>query len=154
MLGKLTGFLSAVLLFALMATRATASTPMPVHVEATSNDGVGQSLIFAVRERIRASSGMVLTDSYQTAKFLMKIITDDPDKEDSGAQSRTYYAATLTLASARRDQTELYIETRLGTCGRNRIEQCALRLVAILDEEISTYRQLREETQRANPPLR
>jgi hypothetical protein len=128
------------LLWVGLAGGAKASPPMPIYIDSTSNDSVGQTLSYAIRERVRRSASMALAAQDRDAKIVLRIVTIDPDQGANSAQNMTVYSATITMWSAHNFPLEVYLNSRVGLCGAQRIEQCALRITAQLDEEVTQLR--------------
>jgi len=112
----------------LLHSLVLAQTPVNVHVVSTvsSNDRVGSQLVYVIREKIRASNGLRLIDNRNNALIRLWIATLDPDLNvRNTAGRRTAYSIAFTYRLPFLD-TDSFLEHRVGHCGRDRIEFCAL----------------------------
>lgn len=114
-----------------------------VYVQSSGQDSIGQQLGYEVRETIRRSAGLVLADRSGDARLLLRLTTLDPDAANPPSVM-TVYAAVFTVRTFHETPVEMYLTTVVGTCGTNRLEICARRLTAELDEQaLDVRRQLR-----------
>jgi hypothetical protein len=116
-----------------------ATAQVKVAVIPTTDDTVGNRLVFAIKESIRRSAGMQLVDRTQDGFIRMNIVTLDPDKS-SGGGNRTIYSVVWTAQTFHRPSVTMYLTSSVGTCGTNRVSQCADGLVADTDEQASMVR--------------
>ena len=116
-------------------------TKTSVYLQSTTDDMVGKALAYEIRESIRKSSGLALADQDTDARFILRLVTIDPDKQSSPGMS-TVYSAVYTMQTLHETPIEMYLTSSVGTCGRSRTESCARGLTATLDEESVKFRQL------------
>lgn len=112
-----------------------------VYVQATAEDPVGRTLIYEVREAVRRSSGLALADRESDARFILRVVTIDPDSSTSPGIS-TVYSAVYTMQSLHEAPVEMYLTSTVGTCGSSRVESCARGMTATLDELVVEFRAL------------
>lgn len=127
-------------LTAIAATTASAQQA-GVYIDATSEDVVGKQLVFELREVIRRSASMTLADREQDARFILRLVTLDPD-DGANARAMTVYSAVITMNTLHDTPIEMYLTNRVGTCGSRRTDSCAKRLAAALDEQAIAFRRL------------
>ena len=118
--------LSLVLVASALCTSAFAQ--MSIFVEDTALDTVGSRLAFAVKERIRTTSGFKLVTARADAAFRLSLVTLD----DKTGYS-TVYSVVFT-AWQPQTNTWTYLNNIVGTCGTSRIAECADGLVADADK--------------------
>ena len=103
-----------------------------VAVDATAEDQVGGRLVYALREGLRSSQGLTLVPQTRDSRVQVRIVTMDPDPATSPGH-QTIYSAVWTVTTP--ECGPLWYWTNLvGTCGTNRIDQCAAGLVANTDK--------------------
>jgi len=126
----------------LLHSLVLAQAPMDVHVESSvnSNDRVGPRLVYVIREKLRESNGLRLIDDKNNALIRLSIATLDPDINGNNAGERTAYSIAFTFRPPDRD-VELFLTHSVGTCGRDRIEYCALGIVSQMDSFAVEHRQ-------------
>ena len=123
-----------------MLFMSPAFAQMRVHVSSTAEDTVGNRLTFAIREGIRRSAAMTLVDREQDAFILVRIVTLDPDRNDTASSTRTIYSVVWTTKTLHDTPVEMYLTSSVGLCGARRVAQCADGLVADTDREASEVR--------------
>lgn len=109
------------------------TTKTPVEIVSTSNDLVGQRLVYKVKENIRASNAMSLTFDTNIPRFQICIVTIDNNPNVQGGE--TAYSAVFlwngpTLAFP------FYLNSDVGFSGSARIDEAAQSIVADANEEI------------------
>lgn len=136
--------LAAVIVAAFVLVPAVAQEQqarVPVYVEASGDDLVGRDLAYQVRETIRLSAGLTLADRESDARFILRVVTLDPDSKDSAGLS-TVYSAVYTMRTFHDFPVEMYKTSVVGTCGRNRVNSCARSITATLDEQAIDLRRM------------
>lgn len=126
----------AFILSVLWAARSYAG--IPVDVEATSRDAVGQRLVFYFKENIKASSSFQLSLDEQTG-FQVSIITLNPD--DDNQSYSTVYSAVWKWNDAE-NLLPYYMHSRVGTCGSNRVKECAVDLLVETNNQLERLARL------------
>jgi hypothetical protein len=111
------------------------------YVESSSDDQAGRSLAFETREAIRRSAGFALADREEDARLLIRLVTTDPDKENTRGV-RTVYSVAYTFRTLGDPPVEWFLRNSVGICGRNLTESCARDLLAGLDEMATLLRGL------------
>ena len=104
------------------------SAQMTIVVEDTAKEAVGGRLAFAITERIRRCAGFELVGARADALFRFSLVTLD----DKSGYS-TVYSAVFS-AWQPETGTWTYLHNLVGTCGTNRIAECADGLVADADK--------------------
>lgn len=104
----------------------------------TAPDSIGVRLVYALKEGIRKSAGMQLVDSSEDALITVRIVTIDPD--DSSTQNRTIYSVVWTARTFHQTPVDMYLTNSVGTCGTNRVSQCADGLAAYTDAQATTVK--------------
>ena len=138
LLSRLAAF---ILLPAILGHAAAQEAPVKaaVYVQATAEDAVGRTLVYEVREAVRRSSGLALADRELDARFILRIVTIDPDSSRSPGIS-TVYSAVYTRRTLHETPVDMYLTNTVGTCGSSRVESCARRMTATLDEQAVEFR--------------
>jgi hypothetical protein len=116
-------------------TSVASAQQMNIIVEDTTRETVGSRLSFAVKERIRSSTGFKLVTARDEALFRMSIVTID----DKSGYSTVY--SVVFSAWQPQTGTWTYLNNLVGTCGTNRIAECADGLVADADKTSEEPRQ-------------
>lgn len=140
------------LLILSIALAATSVAPaqdgkISVAVDHSGSDTVGQRLVFAVREAIRASSGYKLV-SGKEAILHISLVTLDPERSPSASG---YWTAAAVAYTMRNDlplnkadpQTwyPIYLTTNIVLAGMSRVDDQAKGILATLDAQVEQYRQ-------------
>jgi len=105
-----------------------AHAQLNVVVEDTARDPIGGRLVYAVKERIRSSSGLKLVPTSNDALFRFAIVTLD----DKSGYSTVY--SVVFAAWQPQSGTWTYLNNIVGTCGSSRLAECADGLVADADK--------------------
>lgn len=129
--------MALLLLFGAFGAQAQAG--MPVYVQATAPDAVGNRLVYAIREGIRRSSAMRLVDREQDGFLSLRIVTLDPD-ESSSSSLRTVYSIVWITKTLHEPPVSMYLTNSVGVCGANMVLQCADNLVADTDNQATFVR--------------
>ena len=126
---------------ALVPLAATAQDKIiPVEINHTGKDPVGQNIVFHLKEKIRSSQRMTLVQNVDTPRMKMIITsvtsgtTKDPEASSALATAYVYDDQNIPIDGA-------LILTHVYDCGRDRAEACAQRLLVILDREIGYLRE-------------
>lgn len=131
----------AILVFSSVAFAQQTPVKTSVYLQSTAEDRVGKTLSYEIREAIRRSAGLTLADQADDARFILRLVTIDPDNRDSPGIS-TVYSAVYTMQTLHDTPVEMYLSSSVGTCGRNRTESCARSLTAMVDEYAVDFRNL------------
>ena len=136
-------FLPFVIFFPILilSNRATAQTnQIAIIVSATSDDIVGQRLVYKVKEELRRSTGLRLAEANENSGLYLRLVTLDSDTNAPGVS--TTYSAVWVLESP--DFIWPYfLHATAGYCGTSRVDETAQSLVAITDEVlVNTQRYL------------
>lgn len=143
MKSSLSRLAALILLPAVFGHAAAQQAPLKaaVYVQGTAEDPVGRTLVYEVREAVRRSSGLALADRDSDARFILRIVTIDADKSSSPGIS-TVYSAVYTMRTLHETPVEMYLTNTVGSCGSSRVESCARRMTATLDEQAVEFRTL------------
>lgn len=121
------------------------NTKIPVSVDHSGSDTVGQRLAYAVRETIRGSNGYRLA-SGRDAVLRISLITLDPERTPSNAGYWTAAAVGYTMRNDlpldRSDPQTFYpihLTTSIVTAGTSRVDEQAKSIVATLDTQVEQY---------------
>ena len=129
--------LSIVALATTSATGFAQNTQSAVFIDASAPDMQGGRLVYAVKEQIRKSASMRLVDAEKESGFQLHISTLDPDNSNW----RTIYSMTVTVVNFSAPASfSMYLDSTVGSCGANVIDQCANSIVARLDTSVSGIR--------------
>ena len=130
--------LTFMLLVFLPAARA-GEVVVPVQVVATSSDSVGQRLVYQLKEGIRRSTRLDLTDDAKLGMQL-SVVTLEGDRSSPG--SYTIYSVVWSWNNPEQNLFPFYLTSSVGNCGSNRVQACAEDLVADTDEQSTRVIQL------------
>lgn len=108
-----------------------------VYISGSTEDGVGSRLAYEIREQIRASHGLKISDTRSESIIRLKISTMDPDY---GFEKRTVYSFVITVRSLGDGTFDTFWAVFLGTCGEDVVKSCASTLVARTDSVASEIR--------------
>ena len=124
---------SACAVLSIAPVMAYGQAQMPVFIESAAQDTVGSRLAYAIREKVRQSSGFALVTTTDGALFRIGLVTLDPNANASTAGYSTIYSVVLT---AWRPQTKTwtYINKFVGNCGSARVNECAESVMAEADK--------------------
>jgi hypothetical protein len=126
----------------LAAFSSYAYTKTNVYVNFTSNDSVGGRLTYAIKECIRRSAGMSLSNRIEDALVTINIVTLDPDNNTQNRNIRTVYSAVWTSKTLHETPVEMYLTNTVGTCGSNKINECAEDLAAETDKNVNFVKEI------------
>lgn len=101
-------------------------------------DNVGQRLVFGIREQVRSSASLFLTDSYEESLLQLSLVCLDPDSDAVGNLSRYSYSITAKNPNGVYDFS---LSHGVGTCGSARIPECANSLLASIDQALSDLKE-------------
>lgn len=96
-----------------------------------NTDAVGNRLAYQIREQFRRSTAFSLSDNPDATGLRVLLLTMDPD---SPSGTRTVYSVVWAVAMTPGDPTPLYLHTKVGIVGANRIEGVAEGIVATTDD--------------------
>lgn len=104
-----------------------AQAQVPVEVEHTGRDSVGQRLAYYVKESLRASRGLELTTDESIVRMQLSIVTLEGNRDSPG--SYTVYSASWLWTNPK-NLFPFYLTSSVGYCGTQRARECAEDLVA------------------------
>lgn len=137
---------SALLGFTLVLFASLAQAQMPVEVNGTTPDPVGQRLVFAVKERIRSSKSLAMSFDSKVARMQVNVVTLDQNREQPG-NSSSY--AVVVLWNNPADLLPYYLTHFVGYCGSAKVNECADGVVATISEQADELTRLAQEAQAA-----
>lgn len=111
-----------------------------IEIVATSDDNVGQRLVSAIREKIRALNTMTLTTKRDVPRVIVSIITLDP-APPTGTQ--TIYSVTFVYDAPPGPLVGIYLGNSVGLCNSDYTQYCADNIVADTASQIELVRQTR-----------
>ena len=112
-------------------------------VDSHTNDTVGRSLVYEVKEEFRSSSGFNLVDSDEN---MLKLIIYTMPKSESNPGLATIYSVTWVFIP-KEAIFPLYLDGSMGYAGRSVVESSARGIVAATDELISTIAEMARDMQ-------
>ena len=86
-------------------------------------------MVYALRERLRQSSAFKFVSTTEEALFRVGVVTVDTSANTGSAGYSTVFTAWQPQSG-----TWTYINNFVGTCGSNRVAECADSLVAEADK--------------------
>lgn len=102
-----------------------------------NEDSVGQRLAFKIKEGLNGSTSMVAVDRYNEAVIHISLVCITPNNQDRGFFSKYSYQITATNFQGYYD---FALTHGVGTCGTQRVPECAEGIVATVDSAISELR--------------
>ncbi len=108
-----------------------------VYVNATAQDGLGQQLVYQLREKIEASSHLAEADSEDNSLFQLHVVTLDPGPSNPYGQQATVYSVVLSGTQLDGNPGKLLLDQWVGTCGNERITECASSIIASADNDMT-----------------
>jgi hypothetical protein len=117
------------------SVRSQAPSRLSVYVLGQSDDMIGTTYTYSIREALRRSNGYALADTQQDAKLVLHVVTLDP--ECNGKNLQTVAAVSLT---ANTGPWGTLINQWVLQVPRRQSDSMAQDLVAQLDQTIQTIR--------------
>jgi hypothetical protein len=132
-------FVIMAICFALMPQSVLAQRKIAVEVIHSGQDSVGARLAYQVKEDIRRSAGLRLTN-IDESRLILHLLTDDASMGGNGPTpgSSTIFSYTITWKNDG-DLPEMFISSGQGVCGGKRLNDSAEELVAVID---SSYKRV------------
>jgi hypothetical protein len=127
-----------VLMAILLSVTALARAATRVEIEASTVDTVGARLVYAIKERIRASLSLEQTLVQSKARMKITIVTSAWNRDSPNVA--TMYSVVIFVAIPER--TDYALQQYVGSCGSDVLHQCADSLVAHIDEEADKIKKL------------
>ncbi len=106
---------------------------IPVFINYSGEDLVGEKLFYVIKEEIRKSSSMELSYNIENS-LVLNIVSTDYDANSPG-NACVYSIAWCVQFSLSLPQ--YYYTSSVGSCGLDRVEDVAGRLVAMTDDKIA-----------------
>jgi hypothetical protein len=132
---KTLGFVAVLLLATSSPAAESEKYFVPVYVSAQCDgDSVGERLIYKVREAIRRSASMQLADAYKDSIIQANIICSTPSDDDKNVITR--YSQSVTFINTK-GTYDFALTHAVGRCGASKIDSCAERLAASIDDAIT-----------------
>jgi hypothetical protein len=125
---------SLVVLLALLAIPVFGGPKIPIEVNHTSDEQIGERLAYAVKERIRKSEALTLTS--EGTRFVLIIDAIDPDSDEAYRGARIVFSTTWLLRDEQRNAT-VYIAASMGKVGAKVINDIADSIVAHTDKIVA-----------------
>lgn len=120
---------------------------LPVAVDHSGDDNIGQRLAFSLREVIRGSSGYRLASGREALVFI-SLVTIDPERSPSASGIWTAAAVAYTMRNdlpldPNDPQTwyPIFLSASVVIAGMSRVEDQARGILAGLDAQLERYRQ-------------
>jgi hypothetical protein len=116
----------------LLASTSSAWAEMLVEINSTSNDTVGQRLVYYLKEGIRSSSSLGISFDQKQARLQVNVVTLDQDTRIPGYS--TVYSVVILWNNPEKP-FPFYLNQLVGYCGSGRVRECADGLVANVSEQ-------------------
>jgi hypothetical protein len=110
---------------------------VPIEVDSLSDDSVGERLAFQLREKIRRSTGYILTSANEPH---MTLVLRTTDRDCLGKDKSTIYSIVWTFKKDK--DIHFYIDSAIGHVGNNVIEQAAEGIIARTDSIMELTRKI------------
>lgn len=119
------GFITTALMHSSTSAAAT------IMVESKSDDTVGQSIVYNLRNKIASSSIHKLVYNKDDAGFVISIVTL-PESD-----GRSVYSAVLSIPPFDKKGLDYYVQNLVGYCGSGVTESCAGNILSGFDQDIA-----------------
>lgn len=113
-------------------TLSAQQNKIPVYINFSGEDLVGEKLFYAIKEDIRKSSSMELSYNIEYS-LVLNIVSVDYNPKNSG--NACIYSITWCV-QLDISNPQYYSTSSVGTCGLDRVVDVAGRLVALTDDKI------------------
>lgn len=121
--------LAAVSLFAFPALAANEQPRIPIYLEVTADEPLSKQFAYFVREGLRASQGMSLSDDSEDTLHQLRIVAMDNGRMGIAYSVVWTYSGGKQLAS--------FLNHSVGLCGYEVLRSCADSLLAAADERLA-----------------
>jgi hypothetical protein len=124
--------------FAVSPAHAQISSPVNVVINESSDDPVGRSLIYELKEEVNTSSQMRLTDPEQVDSGIkVNIVTLDKNEESRySGSSTTFSIAWSYFILTESGYMDMYLTQSVGYVGADRVANQARSLAASTNEKV------------------
>lgn len=112
---------------------------MPVEINSTTPDTVGQRLVFALKEGVRSSTSLGISFDQSKPRMQVNLVTLDQSTTSPGYS--TVYAVVI-LWNNPAQPFPFYLTQFVGYCGSSRVRECADGLVANVSEQADSVLKL------------
>ena len=112
---------------------AAASEKIPVYINSTTEDTIGTTWVYNLREQLKASQTYEVVVKQSDAIFTINAVSQEDDKNIS-----TMLAVVLTLQSDKPGWT-YYVTQWVISCGRERIAQSVQNTIAAVDKQVNDF---------------
>jgi len=113
------------------AEAANKSQAIPLFIEATTDDSVGQEFLTALRDTIQTSPRYQLVLNTNQSFFQLKIVTLNPTNTPS--PTSTIYSVVLTSFTPNDSSLNYYLTNWVGICGEASVSSCANQIFSAAD---------------------
>jgi len=119
---------------------STIASSASIMVTSTSEDTVGQSIVYNLRNKIAQSSLHKIVYTREQAGFIIAIVTL---KQDDGSAA---YSAVLLMPPFDKKGFDYYVTSIVGYCGSNVTERCGANILASFDQDMTDISTAVQET--------
>lgn len=116
------------------ASAAAQPARVPVAIDRTGDDALGNQLTFTVRDQLGRSGTMREASSEETSAMVAHLVTMDPD----GQGDSTIYSLAVSLKV---NNDDFYYTSFVGVCGADRIASCGQSIYQSLGTLVEEIRQ-------------
>lgn len=111
---------------------------IPVYLQTDAQDAVGASYVARLREVLEASSEYRPVSEPARARFIVGIVTMDPNEADPEASAGRATVAAVTLQRENGDGLNQFVYSWVMVAKRDKVDSLATELVAAIDKEIQS----------------
>jgi hypothetical protein len=132
--------LATTLFLALMASpHVFALSPkIPVLVDHSGKDNVGQQYAFELKEGIRASQAFRLVVDSESPHVAVRLVSVAEDSQENLASAVAY---TIAYDSSSTPGIGILLTMGVNSCGRTAVKRCALGLLPKVDRQVDALRE-------------
>jgi hypothetical protein len=112
-----------IFLASLVSAIGAQGATIPIYVQSTSSDQIGQQVVYYLKQDIASSSQFRLVYAQPQASFTINIVTMSTGPSNNMEYSAAYSATLIEGADA-------YVTNYVGVCGSARIASCASNIIS------------------------
>jgi hypothetical protein len=140
MVFRITSFMSIVFFALALPSIGNAQQGANLRVISTADDNLGSQLVSAIRQEFARDPRYRLVYGDEPGMRVRIVTLRTSDSVYNGTQNYTIYSVVVTFYLGS-DGTDMYFDQIVGTCGANRIRNCASSISASVSETLTALRE-------------
>ena len=120
-----------------------------VDVYHSGTDAIGLQVAHAIREAVRGSQAFQLASTENEAEFQIRLLTQDPDRNDGSGGDRTILALSYVMmnpANYKKDDPatwyNFFLSSSIARAGSRRVDEAARSAIATLDKLVEEHKRM------------